>query len=82
MGTILQARLKIITKNMPLNLNITCHFCFENFEIFLDPSVYLNTEIWDCEVCCNPNKVSYLIKDNNLFASDLVSATVNKILKY
>ena len=66
MGTILQARFKIITKNMPLNLNITCHFCFEDFEIFLDPSVHLNTEIWDCEVCCNPNKVSYLIKDNNL----------------
>ncbi len=41
---------------------ITCHFCFEQFEVLLeiDPSFTgTNNEIYDCEVCCNPNKLDY-----------------------
>ena len=39
---------------------ITCHFCFETFEIDLGIDETFsgrNTEIFDCEICCNPNKV-------------------------
>ena len=39
---------------------ITCHFCFEIFQVDLGISQTFsghNTEIFDCEVCCNPNKI-------------------------
>ena len=26
----------------------------------------LNTEIWDCEICCNPNKIVYGIENEKL----------------
>ena len=51
---------------MSYSLDVICYFCFENFEILLEPCDHLNSEIWDCEVCCNPNKIAYLIKDANL----------------
>ena len=49
--------------------SITCHFCFETFEIDLGINHKFsghNTEIFDCEVCCNPNKVSTEIYDGEL----------------
>ena len=39
---------------------ITCHFCFETFQVDLGISQTFsghNTEIFDCEVYCNPNKM-------------------------
>ena len=42
--------------------HITCYFCFESFEIYLEPAVdfdHKNSEIIDCTVCCNPNKIDY-----------------------
>ena len=39
---------------------IICHFCFETFEVDLGIDINFsgnNTEIFDCEVCCNPNKI-------------------------
>ena len=45
---------------------IICHFCFEDFEVFLDTFDILNTEIWDCEICCNPNKIQYKILENEI----------------
>ena len=41
---------------------ITCFFCFEQFEVLLEiaPSFIGNdVEIYDCEICCNPNKLEY-----------------------
>ncbi len=46
-----------------MTIIITCHFCFQNFEIILDTFNKINIEIWDCEICCNPNKIHYLIND-------------------
>ena len=40
---------------------ITCYFCFETFEIDLGIDQKFsghNSEIFDCEICCNPNKVN------------------------
>ena len=45
-----------------MNTSIVCFFCFESFEIFLDETNIINTEIWDCEICCNPNKIQYTLK--------------------
>jgi len=42
-----------------LEHKITCHFCFEEFEIDIEIHKDFtghNTEIYDCVVCCNPNK--------------------------
>ena len=39
---------------------ITCHYCFEMFEIDIEVESKFsghNVEIFDCEICCNPNKV-------------------------
>lgn len=55
---------------------IICHFCFEQFEIDLEIAETFNghnSEIYDCVVCCNPNKISYVIYDgevSNLTISD------------
>jgi hypothetical protein len=41
---------------------ITCFFCFEEFEVSLEVDSSFagnNTEIYDCEICCNPNKLDY-----------------------
>ena len=47
-----------------MNLNIICHFCFESFEVQIESNNELTSEIWDCEICCNPNLNKYKIKDD------------------
>ena len=54
---------------------ITCYFCFENFEIDLGIDETFsgkNTEIFDCEICCNPNKV-----DTDIYDGTVSSLTVS-----
>ena len=41
-----------------------CHFCFERFEVSLEIGssfIGKNIEIYDCEICCNPNKLEYIV---------------------
>ena len=41
---------------------ITCFFCFEQFEVSLEIDTSFtgnDSEIYDCEICCNPNKLDY-----------------------
>jgi len=48
---------------------ITCHFCFEEFEVEVeiqDEFAGHNTEIYDCVVCCNPNKLAYEIYNGRI----------------
>ncbi len=48
---------------------ITCHFCFEIFEVDLEISQTFsghNAEIYDCVVCCNPNKIDYEVYDGEV----------------
>ena len=50
---------------------IFCHFCFEEFEVDLeiDPAFAgQNIEIYDCAVCCNPNKLSYEVYDAEIYS--------------
>ena len=55
---------------------ITCYFCFETSEVDLEVSEMFNghnSEIYDCVVCCNPNKIDYEIYEgevSNIVLSD------------
>ena len=52
-----------------LEQQITCYFCFEQFEVDIEINQEFtghNTEIYDCIVCCNPNKLSYEIYDSEI----------------
>ena len=48
---------------------ITCHFCFEIFQVDLGIDQTFsgnNTEIFDCEVCCNPNKINIKVYEGEV----------------
>ena len=65
----------ISTPLSELFTKITCHFCFESFEISLEPiTEYDGFEIFDCNICCNPNKVLFRIKDGLIHFIDVSSA--------
>ena len=51
------------------NKMITCFFCFEQFEVSLEISTSFTgniIEIYDCEICCNPNKLDYAVYDGEI----------------
>ncbi len=56
-----------------MEITITCHFCFKSFEIDVALVDGLNTEIWDCEICCNPNKIVYGIENDKLVRLEVSS---------
>ena len=41
---------------MDSEFHVTCPYCGEEAEIYLEPDVH-GTLIQDCEVCCNPWRV-------------------------
>jgi hypothetical protein len=41
----------------------TCPYCWEEISMVLDISVRRQTYIEDCEVCCNPIEVRYVVDD-------------------
>jgi hypothetical protein len=41
----------------------TCPYCWEEISMVLDTSVRRQTYIEDCEVCCNPIEVRYVVDD-------------------
>ena len=54
---------------------VTCYFCFENFEIDLGIEQTFSgkdTEILDCTICCNPNKV-----DTDIYNGEVSSLNVS-----
>jgi len=55
-------------------INIQCYFCYETFQIQLDLYNGSNTEVWDCEICCNPNKVDYTFENDKLIMISVSSA--------
>jgi len=40
-----------------------CPYCWEEISMVLDMSVTTQTYVEDCEVCCNPIEVRYLVDD-------------------
>jgi hypothetical protein len=61
---------------MSLFINIACNFCYEHFNIDLQIGADFygqNDEIYDCTICCNPNRITYFINDGmpeNIIVSD------------
>ena len=57
-------------------LTVTCHFCFNEIvvDLGIDQSFEgSNTEIYDCNICCNPNKLQYTVTHGsviNVLVSD------------
>ena len=48
---------------------LTCYFCFESFEVDLGVDRTFsghNMEIYDCVLCCNPNKIDYKVYDGEI----------------
>jgi hypothetical protein len=43
-----------------------CPYCGEEISMVLDDSVSRQTYIEDCEVCCRPIEISYMIEDDAL----------------
>ena len=46
-----------------METKITCYFCYEIFEVYLDLIEGNDSVIIDCDICCNPNLISYQISD-------------------
>jgi len=43
-----------------------CPHCWEKISMILDRSVYQQTYIEDCEVCCNPIEISPTFEEGEL----------------
>jgi transcription elongation factor Elf1 len=43
-----------------------CPYCGEEISMVLDDSVSRQTYIEDCEVCCRPIEITYMIEDEAL----------------
>ncbi|MTI21185.1 CPXCG motif-containing cysteine-rich protein [Fulvivirga sp. RKSG066] len=50
-----------------------CPYCNAEISMLLDPSVSAQTYIEDCEVCCNPIKISYRFEQTELVEFSAVS---------
>ncbi len=44
----------------------TCPYCWEEISMVLDSSVHRQTYVEDCEVCCNPIELSYVMEEEAL----------------
>ena len=59
--TVTRRRVTVFWLTFPLSFNfgtfsVTCPYCGEQVEIYLEPDVR-GTFVQDCEVCCNPWRV-------------------------
>ena len=54
-----------------MDIEITCFTCYENFTIYIDIQNGSYTEIIDCEICCRPNKISLICKNDQIIEFDV-----------
>ncbi|MCI2228498.1 CPXCG motif-containing cysteine-rich protein [Polaribacter sp. MSW13] len=45
-----------------------CPHCWERISMLLDASVYQQTYIEDCEVCCNPIEITSIFEEGELIS--------------
>jgi len=45
-----------------------CPYCWENISMLLDKSIYSQSYVEDCEVCCNPIQITIQFLDTELTA--------------
>jgi hypothetical protein len=51
---------------MELEHYFQCPYCLAEISMLLDPSIPEQNYIEDCEVCCNPIQISYIIRNGDL----------------
>ena len=45
-------------------IHIQCPYCLQAISVLLDSGVYeYTTVVDDCEVCCRPIEISYMVED-------------------
>ena len=51
-----------------MEVEIICYFCHQKFTFEVNNLDFkgINTEVWDCEVCCNPNQIIYEINQGEI----------------
>ncbi len=49
-----------------METEVTCYFCYETFEVYLDLVEGSDTVIIDCDVCYNPNLIRYQISNETI----------------
>ena len=51
-----------------------CPYCGETISVLIDPSIYSQEYIEDCEVCCNPINIRYTTEENEVvgFVADSI----------
>ncbi len=49
-----------------------CPYCWEEISMLLDTSIYKQTYIEDCEVCCHPIEVTPRFEDGELVSFEAV----------
>lgn len=54
---------------------ITCPYCWENFSLFVEPSIDVGESyVEDCYVCCRPIEIYIASKDD-----DFIELRINRI---
>jgi len=44
----------------------TCPYCWQRISMVLDTSVHSQTYVEDCEVCCKPIEIHYVMENDDL----------------
>lgn len=50
----------------PIEVNVSCPFCGEEFTTFVDPSEECQDYIEDCQVCCRPIRFNVTCSDGTI----------------
>ena len=58
----------MLKQSRPMEHFFQCPHCWEEISMILDISIQQQSYIEDCEVCCNPIEVSFLVQSNELIA--------------
>ena len=58
-----------------MEVEIICYFCYQKFIFEINNLDYkgMNIEVWDCEVCCNPNQIIYEINEQQVTVHEVSS---------
>lgn len=54
-----------------LSREVNCPYCWESFEILIDPSVDEQDYIEDCEICCRPIRFLVRVEGDEVYVDAL-----------
>ena len=58
---------------MELEHFFQCPHCWEEISMILDASIYQQTYVEDCEVCCNPIEITPTFENGDIVSFNAVS---------